>query len=259
MNIHKATLLLTVITLSIASSAQNNTQTEPTRIRIGETILTLQPPLRVHSAARDSLESTITLFAPKMSSNRAYPRYFEELYIGFGFAVPLRGDTRMPIRSGNSFHLDIGYRYMYRPSKYYAIGTFLQYTCYSYRMKDNASTFMETLPEGDIYKECFRTDNIGTGIIQRLRILRHTQLEVIAYGDWAYSKRYVIKSRVNHHKDKTKYRDDTKFNPFGAGVQAGIRFRGTTLYARYRLTNFFNPDYITPEVTRLSIGINFAL
>jgi len=36
-------------------------------------------------------------------------------------------------------------------------------------------------------------------------------------------------------------------------------FRGTTLYARYRLTNFFNPDYITPEVTRLSIGINFAL
>jgi len=256
---YKTTLLLMAIAFCSIASAQSQTQSEPTRIRIGETILTLQSPLRVQSAPLDSLESTIAIFTPKTQSGRKYPRYNEDLYIGFGFAVPLQGATRMPVLSGNSFHLDIGYRYLYRPSKYYAIGTFLQYTCYSYRMKEAADLFMETIPAGEIYKECFRTDNLGTGIIQRIRILPHTQLEAIVYGDWAYSKRYVVKSRVNNHKEKTKYHDEMKFNPFGAGLQAGVKFRNTTLYARYRLTNFFNPDYVAPEVTRLSIGINFSL
>jgi len=256
----KITLLMVAMALCVVAFAQEQTQVEPTRIRIGETILTLQSPLRVQSAAHDTIESVYGIFVPKTQTHRSYPRYGEELYFGFGLAVPVRGDTYLPIHSGcNSFNLEVGYRYIYRPSKYYAIGTFLQYSCYSYRMKDASEMFMGSVPPGTISKEFFRTDNIGTGVMQRIRLFRFTQLEAIVYGDWAYSKRFIVKSRVDNHKEKTKYRDDIKFNPFGAGAQVGITLRSTTLYARYRFTHFFNHDYIPNEVPRLSIGMSFGL
>ena len=260
MNRNKITLLF-AIALCSAATAQNRTQTEPTRIRIGETIITLQSPLRVQPTALDSIEIDSGIFSRTQSHHtyQKYPRRYEETYIGFGFAVPYHGASYLPVHSGNSFNLEVGVRYLYRPSNAYAIGTFLQYSCYSYRLKEASELFMETTPKGDVYREFFRTDNIGTGLLQRIWFSRRTQFEAIVYGDWAYSKRLVVKSHVNNHKEKSKYRDGTKFNPFGAGVQAGIRYRSTTLYARYRLTNFFNPNEIETEVPRLSIGISFVL
>jgi hypothetical protein len=126
-------------------------------------------------------------------------------------------------------------------------------------MVDAAPIFMDKVPRGDIYREYFRTDNIGTGLTQRVRLFPRFWVEGTLYGDWAYSKRYKVKSRVDGSKEKEKYRDGVKFNPFGAGAQAGVRWSNTTLYARYRLTNFFNPDYIPQEVPRLSIGLCFTL
>ena len=253
---NKTILLLSAILLYTIASAQ----TEPTKIRIGETILTLQSPLKVQSADQDSSASVIGIFVPKSPPRKNYPRYGEELYIGFGFAVPVHSKEVLPIHSSlNSFNLEVGYRYLYSPSRTYTIGTFIQYSCYSYRMKDASEMFMGTLAPGDISKEFFRTDNIGSGLVQRIRLFRRTQLEAIVYGDWAYSKRFVVKSTIDNHKEKTKYRDDLKFNPFGAGVQVGVTWRKTTLYGRYRFTNFFNHEYIPKEVTPLSIGVSFGL
>ena len=253
---NKTILLLTAILFYTIASAQ----TEPTKIRIGETILTLQSPLKVQSTDKDSSTSTIAIYVPKSKPAKKYPRYNEELYIGFGFAVPDHGRDVLPIHSSlNSFNLEVGYRYLYSPSRVYTIGTFLQYSCYSYRMKDASEVFMGTLAPGDISKEFFRTDNIGSGLVQRIRIFPRTQLEAIVYGDWAYSKRFVVKSTVNNHKEKTKYRDDLKFNPFGAGAQIGVKWRQKTIYARYRFTNFFNHNYIPHEVPFLSIGFSFGL
>jgi len=247
MNILKTTILLATTALCTTSWAQQG-RTEPMRVRIGETILTLQAPLQLQSAKESATNNV-----------KKYPRHSEGIYIGFGFAAPTRESDYLPIHSGNSFNLEVGCRYLHHPSRYYTIGTFLQYSYYSYRMKEASMTFMGYMPNGNISREFFRTDNIGTGIIQRIRLLPRTQLEGIVYGDWAYSKRFVVKSRVDGNKEKSKYRDGTKFNPFGAGAQAGLRRNSTTVYARYRFTNFFNPDYISTEVPRLSIGISFGL
>ncbi|MCL1974435.1 MAG: hypothetical protein FWG54_06445 [Bacteroidetes bacterium] len=254
----KITLLSAVLSLCTAAFAQQN-QTEPTRIRIGETIITLQSPLRLYVAETDTTEADITLYRPKTYSyEKKYPRYREESYIGFGFATPTHEATFMPIHSGNSFNFEIGLRHLYLPSRNYAIGLLLQYSCYSYRMKEASMAFMGYIPDGTIKREFFRTDNIGTGLYQRIRLFGHNSIETTVYGDFAYSKRFKVKSQVAGNKVKEKYRDSTKFNPFGAGVQIGLKHRNTTLYARYRLTNFFNPDYISPEVPRLSIGICFT-
>ena len=254
MNPYK-TLLLSA-TLSLCSVAVAQSQT---KVRIGETIVTLQSPLQVQPADQDSIKTDYSIFTQKKSRSASYPRHTQSTYIGFGLAVPFHHSDCFPILGGNSFNIEVGARYLYHPSRHYAIGTFLQYSCYSYRLKDASMTFIDHIPEGKIYKEFFRTDNIGTGIVQRVRLFSNTQLEAVVYGDYAYSKRYIVKSRVDGNKVKDKFRDQTKFNPFGAGLQAGIKYRITLLYARYRLTNFFNHDCIPHEVTRLSIGINYTL
>jgi len=259
MNRYKTTLLLAALSISTLVAAQNQTELQPTRVRIGETILTLQPPLRVRPVEQDSAEANITLFAPLAYRYRSYHRFSEEMYLGFGFVVPMRNADYLSIHSGNSFHLDIGFKHLYHPSQYYAIGVLLQYGCYSYRMVDAAPIFMDKAPRGEIYREYFRTDNIGTGLVQRVRLFPRFWVEGALYGDWAFSKRYKVKSRVDGSKEKSKYRDGEKFNPFGAGAQAGVKWNSTTLYARYRFTNFFNPDYIPMEVPRLSIGVCFTL
>jgi len=253
----KIIFLSAALGLCASALAQEN-RTEPTRIRIGETIISLQSPLHVRPAEQDA-DTDINIFAPRTYRHRSYPRYSEEMYIGFGFAVPTREESYQPVYSGSSFNLEIGFRYLYRPSQNYAIGTFLQYGCYSYRLQDASLTFLGDLPKGDIYREYFRTDNIGTGIIQRIGLFRRSSIETILYGDFAYSKRFIVKSRVDGQKTKDKHRDGTKFNPFGAGAQIGLRWSTTSLYARYRFTNFFNPDYISPELPRFSIGLCFTM
>ena len=258
MNFHKIILLSGALALCSTALAQQN-QTEPTRIRIGDNIISLQSPLKVQSADLDSTKADINItYRTPTRTPKKYPRRSEQIYIGFGFAVPTRESDYQPIHSGNSFNLEVGKRYLYHPSKNYAIGTFLQYSCYSYRLKDASPSFIGSRPEGN-YREFFRTDNIGTGLIQRVQLSNRTSAEAIVYGDYAYSKRFIVKGHVDGKKVKDKYRDGTKFNPFGAGAQAGIKYQGTTLYARYRFTNFFNPDHITPEVPRFSIGLCFSL
>ncbi|MDR2585411.1 MAG: hypothetical protein LBC84_04220 [Prevotellaceae bacterium] len=265
MNRYKTLLLSLALCFCVVATAQNQTETKtPTRIRIGETIITLQSPLQVEPTGRDTVDMDVNLSisTSKRSYSRSYPRRTEEFHFGFGFSVPLRNADFLPIHYGNSFNIEFGTQHLYYPSKHYGIGLFWQYSCYSYRMKETLTLFTGNPYPTDnnkITREFFRTSNLGTGIVQRLRLSRNTQLEAIAYGDWAFSKRYVVKSSVDGKKVKDKYRDGTKFNPFGGGVQAGIRCGNTTLYARYRLTNFFNPDIITPEVPRLSIGVSFGL
>ena len=190
MHTSKIILLSATLGLCTAAIAQQN-QTEPTRIRIGETIITLQSPFQFEQTERKSVPSY-----------RKYPRHREESYIGFGFALPTREAEYQPIHSGSSFNLEIGVRHLYFPSRNYAVGLLLQYSCYSYRMKEASMTFMGYVPEGRIYREFFRTDNIGTGVIQRARLFGRNSLEATVYGDFAYSKRFKVKSQVAGNKVK---------------------------------------------------------
>jgi hypothetical protein len=78
------------------------------------------------------------------------------------------------------------------------------------------------------------------------------------YIDYSYNKRYNVKTIENGKQNKYKYRDGSKFNPIQAGVYGAVSKGKYSIFARYRLTNFFNPNEVSLEVPRLNIGIQIT-
>ena len=227
-------------------------------LRIGNRYIPLRAPHHVYD------DRTYTPDVPEAPAARHYrkvPRHFVETFIGFGFPIPSgnRNDEYFPIYSGSSFHMDFGIRQLYRVSSSYRVGTILQYTGYSYRLKNLTHTFMDYTPEGDIYREFFRTDNISAGFVQHFHVASKIYIEAIAFGEFAYSKRYKVKAIVDGKRENTKFRDGTRYNNFQVGAQIGLRCWGNTFYARYRFTNLLNTKTMPMELPRWSLGLNIAL
>ncbi len=236
-----------------------------TIVRIGEAEFALRSPIKI------SKDTT------KKSYNNSYGHYnrghypkrvvknFTEFYAGLGFAMNTKEESYMPLYFGNSYNFEFGWRYMYKPSKSYAIGTFFQYSYYNYRLKDAAvnDAIVSGVP-GDVQKEYFRTDNLGTGIINRIYLFpvgygKPVHIDFGGYVDYSFSKRYKVKTVINGDKDKIKYRDGSKFNPIQAGLHGAVGVGGVNVYVRYRLTNLFNQDFNIAELPRWTLGVQIDL
>lgn len=261
---------LSVLSLLCLPLAAQVNPSQPKKVKIGETVFEIQSPVRIssdpewntYSLPTDSVEKVS--YVEKKSTHKKHfiGRSFSQLYAGYGVPVRTGNEPTLSIFYPNSFSLYVGQRFFYRPVRHYAIGTFWQYTCYSYRInnKTGADIFGFN-PPSPLTREYFRTDNLGTGLINRFYLFkisphRRLVLDLGAYGDYAYSKRYKVKYNIDGVKGKEKYRDSNKFNMFEAGLHAGIRVGCFSLYGRYRLTDFFNDQEIAvAEPPRLTIGI----
>ena len=128
-------------------------------IEIGKTTIRLQSPVKVYDKSDDDRH------------RRGYwQRSYVDVFAGFSF--PVEGcsyeDTpQMPVKYGNSFEITVGAKQWYRPARHYAFGISVQYTHYDYRARNGlaASGVIAPYPVGmNIYREIFKTDNIGLGI-----------------------------------------------------------------------------------------------
>ncbi len=252
-----AVRIFTLMTLIMVTSAGQAKIYAQKIVKIGEAEIAIQAPLTIKKADA-SEEVTSGLVKSK------YPRMYEHMFIGIAMAVPTGNQEYLPMHYGNSYNLEVGFKYFYRPSAGYAIGTICQYTFYTYKLKDAAAngTFFTDIP-GEVKKEYFRTDNLGTGIINRFYLfpLKHKpfMIDLGGYVDFSYSKRYNVKTVEAGKNIKHKYRDGSKFNPIQTGLYGAISKGSYSLYARYRITNLFNPAEVPMELPRLSIGIQKIL
>ena len=250
-------------TVSILCSQFQPAQAQERQLRIGSKFISLKSPFNARNWEDEATEnsyqnpgSVVYIHVNKPKTHRI------EMFYGFGFALPAGNNTGgnyYPISTGRSFHMNIGWRHYYRISYGLSLGTMFQYSGYTFHMKNQTRDFMDYTPEGDIYREYFRTDNIGTGFLQLIRVARRLHIETGVYGDFAYSKRYKVKSIVDGKRENTKFRDGTRFNQFQAGAQMGLRWCGTTFYARYRFTNMLNATTMPAELPRWSLGVNFVM
>lgn len=232
-------------------------------IKIGQAEISVQSPITVKK--QDSIEisahSSIIVLGKKEVKPK-YPRRYNDFFFGLGIAIPVNRGDYMDIDYGRINTIELGYKYFYKPSKGYAIGTTFQYTYYNYRLRDAAlnNLIVQDVP-GVVKKEYFRSDNIGTGLINRFYLFPMKRnpfmLDLGGYVDFSFSKRYNVKSEVGGKINKYKYRDGSKFNPLQAGLYGAITKGDYSLYVRYRLTNMFNPLEIQPELPKLSVGIQF--
>ncbi len=239
-----------------------------TVVKIGEAEIAIQSPISVRK--RDTTQVNFYQNETKPQSGATgvkkarYPRNSQEFFIGIGMAVPTSNEEFLPMHYGNSYSLEAGFKYFHRTGSRYAIGTTFQYTCYTYKTKGAAAdeTFFSNIP-GEVKKEYFRTDNLGTGIINRIYLFpmkgRPFMLDLGGYADFSYSKRFNVKTIENGKQNKYKYRDGSKFNPVQAGLYGAISKGKYSFYARYRLTNLFNPKEVPLELPRLSLGLQISM
>ncbi|MFA6677662.1 MAG: hypothetical protein WCS34_08765 [Bacteroidales bacterium] len=200
-------------------------------------------------------------------SGNFVPYHFDESYVGFGLATSasFNGDDYLGVDNGNSYNFTIGRRDFYRFSKAMAIGIQYQYSSLSYRLSNAAADGLlvgapAPLPieQNSIRKEVFRTDNLGLGLVLRLIPTENTFIDLSAYGDYAYSKRYKVKYySVYHHKKKKKFRDGDRFEPFAFGTQITVGYDDWAVFAKYRFSDMFTDTITSNEPPRMHIGIQF--
>lgn len=198
-------IFFTVITFAVFSFISNLTFAQKV-LEIGETKILLQSPFSVfHKKGTDSIVTYNN--GVKCYKSTGYRRHINQVYFGLAFVCPTEKDKSLPIYYGSSYNLKIGYKYFYRPTKAYAIGTFLQYSFYSYKLKSNGKDVFDLGIASDKGSQYFRTDNIGTGITNRFYLFPHSYksqvyLELGVWGDFSYSKRLKIKDFSEGHKEK---------------------------------------------------------
>lgn len=235
-----------------------------TVVKIGQAEIAIQSPISLRK--KDTLEKIKGWSGDNeqhITKKAKYPRSFEDFHIGLSMAVPTNEEEFMPIKYGSSYNLEAGFKYFYRPGSRYAIGSLFQYTCNTFELIDAAQneTFVADVP-GTVRREYYRTSNLGTGIINRFYFFPKSSkpflLELGAYADYSFSKRYNVKTIENGEKNKYKYRDGSKFSPLHAGLYGAVGKGKYLLFARYRLTNLFYESASLPELPRFSIGIQIT-
>lgn len=243
------------------------------KLRIGKTEIILQTPLKIYDSKEvvDTVKVPITITTVKSTDGkivektahygkshkviRNYSRTFTDFYFGMGMFTngAFGGEKYYPtVQYGKAFDLQTGLKFFYRPARWFAIGTQIQYSYYSYRI-DGASQngfIGEPLP-ADITAEYFRSDNAGTALLNRFWLFRNNSLEIGVYGDYSFSKRYVVKTLSD---GKQKYRDCNRFTPLQAGVQVSLNLDWFCIYTKYRITNMFNHDLLPLGPPRWTVG-----
>lgn len=239
-------------------------------VKIGDTEYIFRSPLKkVSSVVRDSCGERVRIYRTTgeyPDYKKDYERYINTFFFGVGLAIPAGGQI-MPVYYGNSFNFEVGFKFLYRPARWYGIGTLFQYSAYSYKLRPEGKDIFDLGVATTNGIHYFRTDNIGTGFLNRFYLFPAGKfasddmafVELGAWGDFSYSKRVKIKDFSSGHKEKFKYRDGSKFNPFEAGVQGGVGYKCVYIYCKYRITNCFNRKTLdVPEVPRFSVGVQYS-
>lgn len=257
-------IALFIIVFSCFSSQDISAQ-EKKKLTIGNTEITLRSPITVGPAE----ETTDTIYyswnetpdKKKKKKHYGYSRNFVKVYFGFGFATEgsFNGERYIPVYFGPSMDLQTGLRFYYRPCRWYAVGTQVQYSYFSYKLRDAAKNdrIIRDIP-GTPSAEYYRTDNLGTAWLNRFYIVKRLYVEIGAYGDWVVGKRYIVKTTIDNENQTMKYRNDDLFTSFQAGIQSSIGYGCFSLYAKYRLTDMYYRDMVANDPPRLNLGMMFS-
>jgi len=262
MNSNAIKILALLCSIMVLSAISVKAQTI---IKIGEAELVIQAPISVKKG--DSLEVNDVkelAYTHDKARKKFKPRFSSNLYVGVGLAVPLERDLELPVHYGESYNLEIGVRSIYRLSRFYGIGTMVSYSFYNYKLADRPFEDIFSVSSANIRSEYFRTDNVSLGFYNRFYITGtkrpRVRIDAGAYGDFAVSRRYKVKSRSDSEgRSKEKYRDGSAFNPLQGGLYGALALGDWSVFAKYRLTNQFNPDKNLNETPRLNIGLRWDL
>ena len=190
-----------------------------------------------------------------------------EGFAGIGFIIPDNSAGYYTILGGNSINIDLGCDRQWHFTRWFAVGTLMQYSFYNYRLRDAAADPVffdeiireEALPT-DIKKQLYRSHNLAVGLFTRFyvspaTIYRRLFLDLGIQGDFAFGRHYRMDTRSN---GKQKYHESYAFNPFSASAFTRIGLgKDFAIYARYRFTDLYNKKVLPMDLPPITVGVQF--
>lgn len=228
-----------------------------TEINVGKTRISFRPPVRF---AENTPADPLEMSADSVSGRKL--KSFPALTFGLGgVAQDMTYKTQYP-RPSTDYGIDaeIFFKQMFQPASWYGFGIGGHFSAQTYSLHGvAASGIIKQYPENaDIYKEFINYCNIGIDIVNRFYLYSDAlYLDLRLFGDWAFSRELYVKYVMPGSAVSTldRFKDNSRFLPFQAGVEASLGSGSIQFYFRYRFTNMFNHSLIPLEPERISAGI----
>jgi hypothetical protein len=192
---------------------------------------------------------------------------FSHIYLGYEFFAGNSDDKGADIIYGLSSCINIGYRYKFKIIEFYSVGFNIDYSFKKYLIKQNAE---KILPNTQLHdKEKIRFSNAGLELYNRFNIGKRGNiigkyLDIGLYGNWAFAINHFIKDKVADENNKAelvtiKYSNLTYTRRLYYGLSARLGLNWLAISAEYRFSDLFKKEYQFPELSRLAIGLEFAI
>lgn len=230
----KHNIILTILTFCLLSPA------------IGQKYLLSKDP---------AIDSSIQ----KFGANRAH---YIAAHMAFGF-VPSNGEVGAPTDFWRSSHFQFGIRYKRKLNNTFSVGSDLSWKIFTVGIKqENGKTLPDTLQHR---RQNVATNNFSLGGFLRINFdpkrgnKLGTFLDLGASADWSFFYSEFTKNELPDGSivDITKYRTNTN-EPFSYYLNARLGKGKFSLYALYRISNWYKPSANFPEPARLFTGIQFG-
>ncbi len=211
------------------------------------------------------LEDTVTekVVEKKFGPNQ---QHYVNTFFNFGLNPFAHSGELNKQNSPWSFDFQMGVRYKYKISNYYALGAQVYY---------NLSTYSIDYVDPDLEigsSEDFEIGAWGLELYQRFNFAKRGNtlglyFDLGAYGEWNAYRDHIVTidgTDMDLYKEEVRrYRKVEYIHPFSYGLSARLGYNNVSLYARYRLSDLVDAEKITPaelgfeEFTPLSLGISF--
>jgi hypothetical protein len=193
-------------------------------------------------------------------------------YFNFLFATPPKEGNDADIFYGKTHSFSLGVRYRFKVANFFALGTGLNYTYYAWHFKQ---TDIKKIPVATLYdKEKLKINTVGGEAFLRFILTKGktaqmgNYIDLGGFIDWDYYDSRQFSNFVNL-TDPNGYATNTGvqsklnyLNKINCGAELRIGHKKITVFARYRLSDMFTPDYKTTvsstELPRLMAGFEIG-
>lgn len=179
-----------------------------------------------------------------------------------GFVMPPDNDES-DVLYGGSVNLGIGIRKKFKVSGLYSLGWQMELEYTDYKFKKNDSVLS---PAGtSIDTKRFDVSSISAGFFNRFNFDPHRGNHLGTYFDlginaiYAYALTEVYKYETGYGEATTKVGALDYANGFQSDLTMRIGYSKISLYAKYRLTDYFKSDSNRAEVPRVVAGLELGL
>ncbi len=196
---------------------------------------------------------------PKFGPNRLH---FLHLYVDYAFFVD-DGEKGAAVLHGNTAHLDIGFRYKYKISNFYAIGGDIAINSTRFHLKQNDKKILPNTKIND--KERYDLTTLQLGFYNRFNFGKRGNflgyyIDLGVHGCLHTNLRHFTENeQPNGFIVSTTTSGLDYYERWGWGLHARIAYNRWVLSGSYRLSNLFKKSAAWPELPRASVGFQIGL